>query len=87
MWCSLSCAAMSGGMSEGARKICGPLIFTKCSAKIAFKHDIAIEVGNRSEDKRRDKSLKGLENTLTLFFYLNQRPLKFGSRFAVHSRF
>lgn len=44
--------------------------------KIRFKHDIANEVGNRSKDKQCTQSLKGLENMLTLFFVLNQRPLK-----------
>ena len=39
-------------------------------------HDIAIEVDNESYNSQRNESLKGLANTLTLFLYLSQRPLK-----------
>ena len=47
-----------------------------CSAKIVFKNDIAIEDGNISEDKRRAKPFKRLEDTLMLFFYLEKRGLR-----------
>lgn len=39
-------------------------------------HDIGIEVDNGSCNYQRNESLKGLENTLTLLFFLNRHPLK-----------
>ena len=42
-------------------------MYIYCSAKIALKHDIAIEVDKGSDDKRRAGSPKGLENMLMLF--------------------
>ena len=50
--------------------------YTLCSAYIALKYVVAIEVGKRSEDKRRAESLKRLEKHARVVFCLNQRPLR-----------
>ena len=54
----------------------GGQIISYCPTKTMFKCNIAIKIDNGNYNYRRNGSLKGLENTLTLFLYLNSRPLK-----------
>lgn len=49
--------------------------------KMALKWDLAIEVGNRREDKRHTESLNEPANMCRLFFYILRQPLKFWAMF------